>query len=61
MIPSYYYYNIRKRFEVLRISKDFKFVIASEEIYDALKVAHATVGHGGENKSIFRVKKNGQT
>ena len=60
-------YNIRKCFEVLRISNedrlikkrkndetDFKFVIAFEEIYDALKVAHAAVGHGGEKKNICR-------
>ena len=57
-------YNTRKRFEVLRVSNEdrlikkrknnetyFRFVIAFEEVYDALKVAHAAVGHGGEKKN----------
>ena len=62
-------YNIRKRFEVLRVTKEdrlikkrknnetfFRFVIALEEVYDALKVTHAAVGHGDE-KNICRGKK----
>ena len=31
---------------------DFKFIIAQEEIYDAVKTAHLHVGHGGEKKNL---------
>ena len=58
------YYNLKKRYEVLRVGEadrlirkrkgddwDFKFIIAFEEVHSAIEVAHSAVGHGGEKKT----------
>ena len=62
-------YYLLKHFEILRVGNedrlikkrksdesDFKFIIAQEEIYDAVKTAHLHVGHGGEKKTFAEVK-----
>lgn len=67
-------YNLRKRFEVLRVGNvdrlikkrknlndEFGFVISFEEVHGALVTAHAAVGHGGEKKTFLEAKKNGPT
>ena len=63
-------YKWRKSFEVKRIGtenrlmrkrstsqRSFKFFAAFEEVYQAVKEAHAAVGHGSEKKSFAETKK----
>ncbi|XP_068240860.1 KRAB-A domain-containing protein 2-like [Palaemon carinicauda] len=58
-------YNMKKRFEILRVGDDgrlirnrkgletkFKFMVCSEEVLQAISVAHSAVGHGGEKKTF---------
>ena len=61
-------FNLRKRYEVLRIGDDdrlirrrsaeddFKFVASLEEVFAIVKAAHAAIGHGG-GKNFRRSKK----
>ena len=35
----------------------FKYVAAFEEVYGAIEKAHKDIGHGGEKKALFEVKK----
>ena len=58
-------YNMKKRFEILRVGDDdrlirkrkgleteFKFIVCFEEVHQAIAVAHSAVGHGGEKKTF---------
>ena len=36
---------------------DYIYVAAFEDVYDAVEKAHKDVGHGGEKKTLFEVKK----
>ena len=58
-------YNMKKRFEILRVGDDdrlirkrkgleteFKFIVCFEEVHQAISVAHSAVGHGGEKKTF---------
>ena len=64
------YYNYRTRYEILKVGEaerlirkrkdgetDYKYVTAFEEAVGAVEKAHKDVGHGGEKKTLFEVKK----
>ena len=63
-------YNYRSRYEILKVGETeclikkrtdgeehYKYVAAFEEVYGAIKKAHKDIGHGGEKKTLFEVKK----
>ena len=63
-------YNYRSRYEILKVGETeclikkrtdgeehYKYVAAFEEVYGAIEKAHKDVGHGGEKKTLFEVKK----
>ena len=61
---SVYDFNVKRRFEVLRVGdcdrlikhrhggEELKFIAAFEDVFMTIDSAHKAVGHGGEKKTL---------